>query len=123
MSNTGRPSGTKDERAAVQLTVYVAEPHVNDRRCAVNELVRRAVRAGLAGGTVLVACEGFGRRHSHEPTFWHAADETPLTMFFVDSAERIDAVLACLDEVLPDAVAVRKPVRAIRYARHPQVPR
>lgn len=123
MTAAATPPGGKEERAAVQLTLYVAEPHVNDRRCAVNELVRRAARAGLAGGTVLAACEGFGRRHSHEPTFWHAADETPLTVFFVDSAQHIDALLQLVDEVLPDAVAVRKPVRAISYRRRPPSPR
>lgn len=105
------------ERARVQLTVYVAEPHLHDRRSQVDELLHRAAGSGMSGGTVLQACQGFGRRHSHEATIWHAADETPLTVIFVDTVERIDRLLALLDEVLPDAVAVTERVRAIRYIR------
>lgn len=105
------------DRPAIQLTLYVAEPHVGDRRCQVTELLRRAAQAGASGATVLSAYQGFGRRHSHEPTLWHAADETPLTVIFVDTPARIEAVLGLVDEVLPDAVAVTEPVREVRYIR------
>lgn len=105
------------ERAAVQLTVYVAEPHVADRRSRVDELMRRAAEQGSSGGTVLAAYQGFGRRHLHEPTVWHRADETPLTVVFVDTTERIGAILRIVDEVIPDSVAVTESVRAIQYVR------
>lgn len=105
------------ERPRVQLTVYVAEPHLHDRRSKVDLLIQRAAAAGLSGSTVLQASRGFGRRHSHEATIWKAPDETPLTVIFVDTPERIDTVLGLLDEVLPDSVAVTERVRAIRYIR------
>jgi PII-like signaling protein len=105
------------ERERVQLTVYVAEPHLLDRRSKVDELMSRAATSGLSGGTVLHAYQGFGRRHSHEATFWHAADETPLTVIFVDTAGRIEQLLALLDEILPGAVAVAERVTAVRYIR------
>jgi PII-like signaling protein len=105
------------EQERVQLTLYIAEPHLHDRRSRVDELLHRAAGSGMSGGTVLQAARGFGRRHSHEATIWHAADETPLTIIFVDTSERIDQLLALLDEVLPDAVAVTEQVRAIRYIR------
>lgn len=53
------------DREAVQLTLYVAEPHLHDRRCKVDELLRRSAEAGMSGATVLAAYQGFGRRHSH----------------------------------------------------------
>jgi PII-like signaling protein len=105
------------ERQAVQLTLYVAEPHVGDRRSKIDELLRAAVRTGMSGGTVLVAFQGFGRRHEHEPTMWHRSDETPLTVVFVDQAQRIDAFLPIVDEILPDVVAVTEQVRSITYLR------
>jgi PII-like signaling protein len=43
------------EREAVQLTLYVAEPHLRDRRCRVDELLSRAAAAGASGATVLAA--------------------------------------------------------------------
>lgn len=105
------------ERTAVQLTLYVAEPHLHDRRSRVDELLRRAAAAGVSGATVLAAFEGFGRRHLHEPTIWHRADETPLTVVVVDTGARVRSVLALVDEILPEAVACVEKVRAIRYIR------
>ena len=67
---------------------------------------------------MLAAYEGFGRRHSHEPTLWHKADETPLTVIFVDTAERIERLLQVIEEVLPDVVAVTEQIREVRYIRH-----
>jgi PII-like signaling protein len=106
-----------DAHSRVELTVYVAEPQLRDRRGRVDELMRRAAGSGLSGGTALHAWMGFGRRHDHEPTVRHAADETPLTLVFVDTAARIEQLLALLDEVLPEAVAVVRSVRAVRYLR------
>lgn len=105
------------ERQAVQLTLYIAEPHVGGRRSKVDELLRAAVTAGMSGATVLAAHQGFGRRHDHEPTMWHRPDETPLTVILVDQHQRIDAFLAIVDEILPDAVATTERVRSIRYIR------
>ena len=105
------------ERNSVQLTVYVAEPHLHDRRGKVDELLRRTAAAGASGATVLAAYQGFGRRHSHDPTFWHKVDETPLTVIFVDTPERIEHVLAVLDELLPDVVAITEQIQSVRYIR------
>jgi len=105
------------ERWSVQLTLYVAEPHVGDRRSSVDELLRAAVAAGMSGGTVLSAHQGFGRRHEHEPTIWRRPDRTPLTVIFVDTPERIDALLAVVAGILPDAVAITERVQSIRYIR------
>lgn len=112
MSRAKPPASMRIERSAVQLTVYVA-----DRRSRVEELLRAAIAAGMSGGTVLAACQAFGRRHEHEPTMWHRPDHTPLSIVFVDTPERIDAFLPVLDSVLPDAVAVTERVRSIRYIR------
>lgn len=117
MSHEQPKTSQRFERLSVQLTVYVAEPHVGDRRSRVAELMRAAVAAGMSGGTVLSAYQGFGRRHEHEPTIWHRPDQTPLTVIFVDTPERIDAMLVVLDRILPDAVAVTEQVRSVRYIR------
>jgi len=105
------------DRPGVQLTLYIAEPHLHDRRSKVDQLLRRAAAAGSSGATVLAACEGFGRRRSHRQTLWHRPDETPLTVIFVDTPERVQVVLGIVDEILPDAVAVTEEIRSIRYIR------
>ncbi len=112
-----QPERTRVEREAIHLTLFVSEPHAGDRRSRVDELLREALKAGAAGGTVLAAYEGFGRRHSHERTIWRAADTTPLRVIFVDSAERIELLMTIIERILPDSVMVTKKVRAIQYAR------
>jgi PII-like signaling protein len=107
------------ESDLVQLSVYVAEPHVGGRRSKVHELLNRVASEGSTGGTVLAACGGFGRRHSHEPTFWHRADETPLIVLFIDRPETVDSALNELTEILPDCFATVRPIHAIRYTSTP----
>lgn len=120
MSRDGPAPSERVERDVVQLTLYIAEPHVAGRRSKVDELMRAAALAGMEGGTVVVAYQGFGRRHEHEPTILHRADETPLTVMFVDVAKRIEEFLSVVDRILPDAVAITEPVRSIRYRRPPR---
>ena len=117
MSKSQPPERMRVERDAVHLTLFVSEPHVGDRRSKVDQLLREAATAGGSGGTVLAAHEGFGRRHSHERTIWHAADKTPLRVIFVDTAERIAMLMAIIERILPDSVMVTKNVRAIQYVR------
>jgi len=106
------------DREAVQLTLYVAAPYLHDRRCKVDELLRRAAAMGASGATVLAAYQGFGRRHSHEPMLWQKVDETPLTVISVDTADRIERLQKVVDEVLPDVVAVTEQMGEMRYLRH-----
>ena len=110
------PPGTVG-RDAVELTVYVAEPHVKDRHSKVDQLFRAAALSGASRGTVLSAYEGFGRRHLHEPTFWHHPDETPLMVVFVDTRARVEQILALVGEILPDSVAIIEPVYATQFVR------
>ena len=50
MPQEHRDDRMRVERAAVQLTLYVAEPHVGDRRSSVAQLMRRAAQLGASGG-------------------------------------------------------------------------
>lgn len=117
MTKGQQPERTRVERAAIHLTLFVSEPHNGDRRSRVDQLLREALNAGAAGGIVLAAHEGFGRRHSHERTIWHGDDETPLRVIFVDTAEKIALLMSIIERILPDSVMVTKKVRAIQYAR------
>jgi len=79
-------------------------------------MIREAAAVGISGATVIAAEQGFGRRHSHRPTFWHRADETPLTVIFIDQGERIAAFLEqIVRPSIPDVVAVTSTVRTIRF--------
>ena len=48
---------------------------------------------------------------------WHRADETPLTAVFVDTPDRIEAILRLVDEIIPDSVAVTQVVHSVQYVR------
>lgn len=73
------------------LRLYTDEnAHVGDRRL-VDELVRRARAAGLAGATVLRGRMGFGTRAGpiHEHHSLGAGDNMPMVVEIVDLEEKL----------------------------------
>jgi PII-like signaling protein len=116
---SGSGGGTiRVERQLRRLTAYVAEPRRGHDQWAVTRLLSRAAELRLSGGTVLAGLEGFGYgHHLHHTRWFRAADETPLTLIVVDTADRIAGLLPVVRELLPRAVVTVEDVRAIRYIR------
>jgi PII-like signaling protein len=80
--------------------------------------MRRAAALDVDGGSLFAGFLGFGRHgHIHSGTVLHRADETPLTLTFVDTAERLAQLEPLLEELLPHAVAVMDDVTAVRYSK------
>ncbi len=76
------------------------------------KLLQTARRAGLSGGTVLRAHEGFGasgrvhRRHL-------LSEDAPLTLVIVDGPERIESFLDDVEHLLEDVVLVTSDVDVV----------
>jgi PII-like signaling protein len=106
------------ERDLCRLTVYTSEPRRHGVPSAASAALRAAAERRLSGGTLVAGFEGFGHgHHLHHPGILRRADELPLTLIIVDGRDRIDAFLPTLRELLPAAMMVIDPVRAIRYIR------
>jgi uncharacterized protein len=81
-------------------------------------IVRRAREAGLAGATVLRGVEGFGA-HSriHTARILRLSQDLPIVVEIVDRADRIEAFLPELDEMVGEGMATLEKVRVLLY-RH-----
>jgi len=103
---------------ARRLTVYVGESDQWHHKPLYAEIVLRAHRMGLAGATVLRGLEGFGAsRHVHTTRMLSLSDDLPLLVVIVDAAERIDAFLPELDELVTDGLVTLEDVEVVQYGR------
>jgi PII-like signaling protein len=116
MTDTVEP--LKRTRSLQRMTVFVAEAHHRHDRSAVCELLERAARLRLSGGTMLCGVSGFGHNlHLHEPHGLHAPDKTPYVVVFVDLPERLAELRPSISELLPGALVVTDEVTGARYIR------
>ena len=79
-------------------------------------IVRRAREEGLAGATVLRGMEGFGASSRvHTTKILRLSADLPIVVEIVDRAERIEAFLPLLDEMVREGMMTLEKVRVIAY--------
>jgi PII-like signaling protein len=106
----------KLEGPGERLTIYIGETDQHDHRPLYTEIVERAHRAGLAGATVLRGIEGYGASsHIHTTRILRLSEDLPVTIVIVDTAERIDAFLPQLDELITEGLVVREDIDIVSY--------
>jgi PII-like signaling protein len=106
----------KLEGPARRLSVFIGEADTYEHHSLANEIVRRAHGAGLAGATVVRGIEGFGAsNHLHTTRVLSLSSDLPIVVVMVDAAERIDAFLPELDELITEGLVVVDDVQVITY--------
>jgi uncharacterized protein len=71
---------------------------------------------GLAGATVLRGIEGFGAdSHLHTSRILRLAEDLPVVIEIVDTAENVDRVLPLLDEMVTEGMVTLERVEVIAY--------
>jgi len=104
------------EGPAVRLTIFVGESDQHGHQPLSSEIVHRAHAAGLAGATVLRGVEGFGAsNHVHSTRILRLSEDLPVVIVIVDTAEKIDAWWAQVEDLLGEGLAVREDVEVPRY--------
>ncbi len=102
----------------VLLRIFIGESDrdTGGERPLYEGLVRRARDAGLAGATVLRGPMGFGR-HSrvHAAKLLERSTDLPVVVEIVDAADRIDAFLPIVDELVTEGLVTIEAVRVLRY--------
>ncbi len=111
----------KQTRSAVRLSIFIGDGDMWHHKPLHHEIVRRARTAGLAGATVVRGIEGYGT-HSlvHTTRLLDLAEDLPLIVIIVDTAERVRSFLPELDEVVTEGTVVVDEVQAIRYTTEPE---
>ncbi|MCZ7527306.1 MAG: DUF190 domain-containing protein [Acidimicrobiia bacterium] len=109
------------EGEAKRLTVYVGEDDVVGRVPLATEIVHRAHAAGLAGASVFRGVEGYGAsNHIHTARILRLSEDLPVAVVIVDRADRIEAFLPQLDEVVTEGLVTLEDVHVVKYVGRPE---
>ncbi len=101
---------------AQRLTVFVGETDQWHHKPVYTEIVHRAHQAGLAGASVLRGIEGYGAsQHVHTTRILSLSEDLPVAVIIVDIAERIQAFLPSLDELITEGLVIIDDVEVISY--------
>jgi hypothetical protein len=102
------------------LRIFIGESDKHGRKPLYQAIVEMLRVEGLAGTTVLRGIEGFGA-HSrlHTARILRLSEDLPIVIEVVDEAERIDAVLPKLDEMMGDGMVTLERVEVLAYRAEP----
>jgi PII-like signaling protein len=100
------------------LRIFVGESDRCDGKPLYRAIVERARAEGLAGATVVRGIEGFGA-HSrlHTSRILRLSEDLPVVVEIVDLADRVEAFVPLLDEMVGEGLVTLEKVRVIAY-RH-----
>src|SRR6266481_5351191 len=94
------------------LRIFVGESDKHGHRPLYEVIVEEARKRGMAGATVLRGTLGFGA-HSriHSAKILRLSEDLPMVVEIVDTAERIEAFLPDLDEMMDEGLVTVEKVR------------
>jgi PII-like signaling protein len=106
----------KSQSEGQLLRIFIGESDRWEGRPLYEAIVHRARAAGLAGATVIRGLEGFGA-HSrlHTTRILRLSEDLPVVVEIVDNADRIEAFLPALDEMVDEGMVTLEKVRVIAY--------
>ncbi len=98
------------------LRIFVGESDRHGGKPLYQAIVERVRAEGLAGATVIRGIEGFGAdSRIHTSRILRLSEDLPVLIEIVDTAEKIDAILPVLDEMVAEGMVTVERVRVIAY--------
>ena len=98
------------------LRIFIGESDTHDGRPLYQAIVETLRRDGLAGATVLRGIEGFGKSSTlHTAHILRLSEDLPIVIECVDTADRIEAVLPALDDMIGDGLVTMERVNVRVY--------
>jgi hypothetical protein len=98
------------------LRIFIGESDTHDGRPLYQAIIETLRRDGLAGATVLRGIEGFGKSSTlHTAHILRLSEDLPIVIECVDTADRIEAVLPALDDMIGDGLVTMERVEVRVY--------
>lgn len=119
MSSDPTPEGVRPTDGlggtATRMTIYLGESDTWHHRPLYTELVHRAHAAGLAGASVFRGIEGFGSSSKvvHTTRLLSLSEDLPVAIVIIDTAERIEAFLPQVEEVVGEGLVTLDQVTVV----------
>ena len=100
-----------------RVTVYIGESDHWEGRTLYEAIVELLRREGCAGATVFKGEMGFGKSSRiHTANILRLSEDLPVAVVFVDTPERVDAVLPKLDAMVSGGMIVVDDVHVHKYS-------
>lgn len=98
------------------LRIFIGESDRHGHHPLYEAIVLKARENGLAGATVLRGVMGYGK-HSilHTAKILRLSEDLPMVIEIVDSADKINAFLPVLDEMIKDGLVTLERVKVLHY--------
>lgn len=101
---------------AKMLRIYVGEDDHYEGKPLYTAIVVALKEAGVAGATVVRGVEGFGKASRiHTANILRLSQDLPVIIEAIDKAERIDAVLHKITDMIGDGLITTEAVEVIKY--------
>ena len=101
---------------AVLLRIFIGESDRCQHRPLYEAIVLKARELELAGATVLRGPMGFGKSsHLHTAKILRLSMDLPIVIEIVDTAQKINAFLPVLDEMMGGGLVTLERTQVIRY--------
>jgi PII-like signaling protein len=101
---------------AVLLRIFIGESDRYQHRPLYEAIVLKARELDLAGATVLRGPMGFGKSsHLHTAKILRLSMDLPIVIEIVDTAQKINAFLPVLDEMMGGGLVTLERMKVIRY--------
>ena len=101
---------------AVLLRIFIGESDRCQHRPLYEAIVLKARELELAGATVLRGPMGFGKSsHLHTAKILRLSMDLPIVIEIVDTAQKINAFLPVLDEMMGGGLVTLEKMKVIRY--------
>jgi PII-like signaling protein len=98
------------------LRIFIGESDKHGRKPLYQAIVEMLREEGMAGATVLRGIEGFGANsHLHTARILRLSEDLPVVIEVADTAERIEAVMPKLDEMVEDGLVTLERVQVVAY--------
>ena len=108
----------KEDGVLLRIFIGESDKAADTRQPLYEAIVKKLILMDVAGATVYRGILGYGAKgHQHKASFFHPIRDLPIVVSVVDSAEKIAAAAAAIEEMLNDGLIVISDVESVRLVR------